>query len=126
MMRDINRLTGDKKIPAAPISIAMAFGYIGTAVCLLLDNQALPSDSLFWIEAVGDVLRLVAFSSFALSIVLVYREMLRLNGRPSGFGRARSLRWEACSDSFFFPMRSSGSIAQRRDRRPEPSGRLHL
>ena len=83
MMSDINRMTGRKTIPAASISISMTLGYVGSAVCIALDDlESLTWSSLVWIEVVGNVLLLVTFSSYVLSVVLVYRNILVLSGKP--------------------------------------------
>ncbi len=71
MMRDVNRLKGDRRIPSESISILMGVGYIGTAICLVLDSQViLPSDLEPLVVAIGNVLLIVTFGSFALSIGL--------------------------------------------------------
>jgi len=86
MMRDTNKIAGLKSIPIITLSFAMTLGYIGTALCLILDNFVqLPMDSLTWIELVGNLLLWVTFGSLALSMALIYRDLRRLKGQLFGF-----------------------------------------
>jgi hypothetical protein len=89
MMRDINRLAGRKRIPVVAISTVMAVSFVATLAALAWDDwMDLPPSLAFWVEWFGFISSFVAFGSFALGIVLVYREILGLNGRPFGIGAA--------------------------------------
>ena len=89
MMRDLNRLTDRKRIPAFAISMIVAVSYIAAVAAIAWDAQVdLPPNLSILVEWVGFVASLAAFGAFAVSIALIYREILTLSGKPFGAGPA--------------------------------------